>query len=315
MNLRELILDILEKSEKINNNERFDFIEEEIKKIKNLREKLEKEFTLIEFIPDFFSHDSSMEKNWAKASDILLAEYFCEIGYSAEAIKARGNNADVFAYTKKIENEKEKIRNVLVADAKCFRITRTARNQKDFKVTALSEWRKNSMYAVLVALLILYPTKKSQIYYQSIKNNVLLISYSQLQFLLKHNNNFGLKELEEELFNVKSIFETPSQNAIDYFNKINKKIISITDVKEKEYFQFLKQQEFSTLETVSNETTYWLKKLKEKIQNMNIDELRNKFINDVYKIPNKLEDIKKTTKNSKNFILLLEQNFNKRKKQ
>jgi len=309
MNLRELILDILEKSEKIDNNERFDFIEEEIKKIKNLREKLEEEFTLIEFIPDFFSHDSSMEKNWAKASDILLAEYFCEIGYSAEAIKARGNNADVLAYTKEKKGEKEKIRNVLVADAKCFRITRTARNQKDFKVTALSEWRKNSMYAVLVAPLTLYPTKKSQIYFQSIKSNVLLISYSQLQFLLKHNNTFELKDLEKELFNIKSIFETPSQNAIDYFNKINKKIIAITGVKEEKYFKFLEQQEFTTLETVSNETKNWLKKLKEKIQRMDIDELRNKFINDVYKIPNKLKDIEKTIKNSQNFILLLEKNF------
>jgi len=301
MSLRELILDILEKSENIDNNKRFDFIEKEIKNIKNLKQKLEQEFTSIEFIPDFFSHDSSMEKNWAKASDILLAEYFTNIGYFAEAIKARGDSADVLA----IKNNKH----ILVADAKCFRITRTARNQKDFKITALSEWRKSSMYAVLVAPLTLYPSKRSQIYSQAIKNNVLLASYSQLQFLLKYKNKYSLEQLEQQLFNVKSIFNTTSQNAVEYFSKINEKIISITNTDKTEFFNFLENEEIKTLNLVSKESIQWFKRLKRKIENMEIDELKKIIINDVYNIPNKFKVIMKTINNSKSFISSLKNNF------
>jgi type II restriction enzyme len=87
--------------------------------------------------------------------------------------------SDIFGYT-------------LVADAKAFRLSRTAKNQKDFKVGALSGWRKEADYAVLCSPYFQYPRIQSQIYAQAIENNVCLLSWEHLIFMLQR----GVKESE-----------------------------------------------------------------------------------------------------------------------
>lgn len=82
----------------------------------------------------------------------------------------RGDAADVFA-------ESSIYGYTLVADAKAFRMSRTAKNQKDFKVNALSGWRNDSDFAVLCAPIFQYPKKKSQIYHQALTNNVCLLGW------------------------------------------------------------------------------------------------------------------------------------------
>jgi type II restriction enzyme len=82
-------------------------------------------------IPEAIVHDSTEEKLFAKASDIVLSNVFRKIGLKSTVIKERLDSADVqaesllYGYT-------------LVADAKAFRMSRTAKNQKDFKVSTLS---------------------------------------------------------------------------------------------------------------------------------------------------------------------------------
>jgi hypothetical protein len=83
-------------------------------------------------LPEMFEHDSSEEKLWAKFSDILLAKALNNLGIKAEVLGARGNSADVFG---KADNYS------IVGDAKTFRLSRTAKNQKDFKVNALDSWK------------------------------------------------------------------------------------------------------------------------------------------------------------------------------
>lgn len=78
----------------------------------------------------------------------------------------------------------------LVADAKAFRMSRTARNQKDYKIGALSGWRKDAEYAVLCAPYFQYPKSQSQIFAQSIENNVCLLGWEHLIFMLKR----GIRE-------------------------------------------------------------------------------------------------------------------------
>ena len=72
-------------------------------------------------IPECFKHDSTEEKLYAKYCDALLARALCELGLEAKIIEERADSADVFAkgggYT-------------IVGDAKAFRLSRTARNQK-----------------------------------------------------------------------------------------------------------------------------------------------------------------------------------------
>ena len=103
----------------------------------------------------------------AKASDAVLSRAFRELGLKSTVLGQRSDSADVLAESKYYGY-------TLVADAKAFRLSRTARNQKDFKVTALSGWRKDADYAVLCSPYFQYPVKKSQIYAQAVDENVCL---------------------------------------------------------------------------------------------------------------------------------------------
>jgi len=140
-------------------------------------------------IPESIEHDSSEEKLFSKASDALLSRAFRELGLKSTVITERADAADVFA-------ESPIYGYTLVADAKAFRMSRTAKNQKDFKVTALSGWRNDSDYSVLCSPFFQYPQSKSQIYKQAIDNNVALISWEHITFFLEHdikeNDNINL---------------------------------------------------------------------------------------------------------------------------
>lgn len=128
-------------------------------------------------IPEEFDHDSSEEKLWAKCCDILLSLALARLGLESRVIRLRGDSADVLAtgqgYT-------------LVGDAKAFRLSRTAKNQKDFKIAALDDWRRENTYACLAGPLTQFPKKQSQIYKQAVRMNVTLVSYTHLCFLLQY---------------------------------------------------------------------------------------------------------------------------------
>jgi HindIII restriction endonuclease len=100
-------------------------------------------------IPECFDHDSTEEKLFAKYCDYLLAASWSALGMEAEAILERTDAADVAARVGEYR---------VVGDAKAFRLSRTAKNQKDFKVEALDKWRKGAQYACLVCPLYQYPS-------------------------------------------------------------------------------------------------------------------------------------------------------------
>jgi hypothetical protein len=140
--------------------------------------KTEIEQLLIEcgVLPEIFEHDSSEEKLWSKYSDILLAQSFNFLGIRAEVIRTRGDSADVLGKTSIYS---------IVGDAKTFRLSRTAKNQKDFKVKALDDWRRTNDYAVLIGPWNQFPSNGSQIYQQAVEHNVTLLSYTHLRFMLE----------------------------------------------------------------------------------------------------------------------------------
>ena len=74
-------------------------------------------------IPEDIEHDSSEEKLYAKVSDIIPAKCFMELGLKAEVLKERANCADVIAKSRFHGYS-------LVADAKVFRLSRTAKKIK-----------------------------------------------------------------------------------------------------------------------------------------------------------------------------------------
>ncbi|MCU6726661.1 Type-2 restriction enzyme HindIII [uncultured Clostridium sp.] len=133
-------------------------------------------------IPESIEHDSTEEKLYSKASDIVLARCFRMLGLAAKALDERGDSADIIARSISGYNYS------LVADAKCFRLSRTAKNQKDFKVSNLSDWRgAENEYAVLVAPYFQYPQITSQIYSKALDNNVCLLSWEHISILLEKN--------------------------------------------------------------------------------------------------------------------------------
>lgn len=133
-------------------------------------------------IPERIVRDSSEEKLFSKASDLILARSLQLLGYEVEVPKRRGDSADVLARSRFYDY-------FLVADAKSFRLSRTAKNQKDYKVSALRSWKENcsANYAALVAPFFQYPTSESQIFKQALETNVCLFSWENLYFGLTAN--------------------------------------------------------------------------------------------------------------------------------
>lgn len=158
----------------------------------------------IGIIPENIKHDSSEEKLYSKASDIVLAKCFRILGLASKALDGRADNADIIA------NSTYGYNYSLVADAKCFRLSRTARNQKDFKISNLSDWRgSENEYAILVAPYFQYPKKESQIYSKALESNVCLLSWEHISMLINH------KITETENFSLESLWNSSQMIARD----------------------------------------------------------------------------------------------------
>ncbi len=147
-------------------------------------------------IPENIEHDSTEEKLYSKTSDIVLARCFRLLGLASRALDERADSADILAESISGYNYS------LVADAKCFRLSRTAENQKDFKVSNLSDWRgSENEYAVLVAPYFQYPQSTSQIYSKALENNVCLLAWEHISILLEQNVKETISLSMESLWN------------------------------------------------------------------------------------------------------------------
>jgi len=170
-------------------------------------------------IPEHYGHDSSEEKLYSKYTDAVICETFSAIGLRSTVINERADAADVQAHARDF---------TLVADAKAFRLSRTAKNQKDFKVQAMDGWRNGLDYAVIVCPIYQLPTRTSQIYQQAIVRNVCLLSYTHLSTLLALAMRRRALEAEKGLNEIlKSIHILhPSKNAVDYWTGLNRALVS-----------------------------------------------------------------------------------------
>lgn len=169
-------------------------------------------------VPEHYGHDSSEEKLYSKYTDAIISEALTAIGLKSAVINARADAADVQARGGGYS---------LVADAKAFRLSRTAKNQKDFKVQAMDGWRSGLDYAVLVCPIYQLPNRTSQIYQQAIARNVCILSYSHLATLVGLAKRRGAAVATKGLGSVlKSVsLLHPSKNAADYWLGINKALV------------------------------------------------------------------------------------------
>lgn len=166
-------------------------------------------------IPESYGHDSSEEKLYSKYTDVVIHEAYKAIGLRSLVLKARADVADVECYADKYS---------FVADAKAFRLSRTAKNQKDFKVQAMHNWKHGKPYAMVVCPIYQLPSRTSQIYKQAADRSVCIWTYSHLALVARYASEFGQ---ENAIGLIQAIFESvdtlqPSKDAVSYWQALNR---------------------------------------------------------------------------------------------
>lgn len=155
--------------------------------------------TEIGIIPEDIGHDSSEEKLYTKVSDILFAKALKEMNFEVTVLRERSNCADIIAQSRYHNYS-------LVGDAKAFRLSRTAKNAKDFKVDSMVHWREDNDFSVLACPYYQYPKSNSQIYRSALQGNVSLFSWEYLYIILSENiresENVDLRELWNQSHNI-----------------------------------------------------------------------------------------------------------------
>lgn len=174
-------------------------------------------------IPQSIKPSSSEEKLYSKVTDIVLSRCFEELGLDSEVLESRGNSADVQAKSRYHGYS-------LVADSKAMRLSRTAKNQKDFKVSALGDnWvGDNNTFAVLCCPLYQYPSTKSQIYEQALNNKTCFLSWEHLKYLIDNDVR------EDDVFSLEPIWSYAvrlsrsinGDRSANFFDRVNEIICS-----------------------------------------------------------------------------------------
>ena len=173
-------------------------------------------------IPETYPHDSSEEKLYSKYTDSVISHAFGSLGMKSRVLTERADAADVEVIAADY---------TFVADAKAFRLSRTAKNQKDFKVQAMDGWRGKNDVAVVICPIYQLPKRESQIYQQAISRNVCVFSYSHLSVLVRVANMLTTTDASNIL---KSIFSGISKlpvgkSAEVYWRFVNKQFLTHSD--------------------------------------------------------------------------------------
>ena len=169
-------------------------------------------------IPEHYGHDSSEEKLYSKYTDALLAAAYRHIGLTSLVLAERADSADVEAVGENYS---------LVADAKVFRLSRTAKNQKDFKIEALHGWKRGKPHAMVVCPIYQLPARQSQIYQQAIARNVCIFTYSHLAVLVEFSDLAGKRKAQDLLLKILKCAEelNPTKDSVAYWSLINREML------------------------------------------------------------------------------------------
>lgn len=234
-------------------------------------------------IPESYGHDSSEEKLYSKYTDSLLAESFKNIGLKSLVLKERADAADVEAFASGFS---------FVADAKSFRLSRTAKNQKDFKVQAMDGWKRGKPYAMVICPIYQLPSKSSQIYEQASARNVCVFTYSHLAMLVAFAETAGNPKAEKLLLDVFKTVQAlnPSKDASAYWLGINRTMIGFSEEIEG-LWKAEKQAALESIEVAKEEALTFLAQEREKIMRMSHEEALLELVR-VHKIESRIRTIR-----------------------
>ena len=184
-----------------------------------------------------------------------------------------------------------------MGDAKAFRLSRTAKNAKDFKIEALHKWKKGADYACLIGPIYHFLKAKSQVYSQATRFNVALLSYTHLAFLIR-NKNFKCEDLEE-LWNV-SVSVDESQGAVEYWAAVETVILKLTGKSSEDWARVAADTQDRLAEQIKQQVDFWEK---EKRQFATIaHDTAVKMLIDALKIDKKIATIQRLGKIKKRTI-------------
>jgi hypothetical protein len=223
-------------------------------------------------IPEHYGHDSSEEKLYSKYTDALLAHAYAFIGLTSLVLTERADSADVEAVAAGYS---------LVADAKVFRLSRTAKNQKDFKIEALHGWKRGKPHAMVVCPIYQLPTRTSQIYQQAITRNVCIFSYSHLAVLVEFSNLVGKKQAQALLLKILKCAEelNPTKDSVAYWTCLNREMLN-SDPAIRPLWQGEKVATAESILVVKEEALTALAQERERIMRMNREEAIKSLIRD-----------------------------------
>jgi hypothetical protein len=239
-------------------------------------------------IPENYHHDSSEEKLYSKYTDILLSLSFKAIGLRSIVLAERADAADVEAFGKSFS---------FVADAKAFRLSRTAKNQKDFKIQAMDGWKRDKTYAIVVCPIYQLPVKSSQIYQQATSRNVCILTYSHLVVLLAYALIDGKDKAENLLHEIfKSVpLLNPSKDATSYWTAINRTMLHFSSSID-ELWRIEKKAAVESIAAAKEEALRYLANERTKIMQMSHEEALLELVR-VHKLENKIRTIKSLSDN------------------
>ena len=237
-------------------------------------------------IPEDIGHDSTEEKLYAKVSDILLAKSLIEMNLEATVLTQRADCADVVA-------QSHYHRYSLVGDAKAFRLSRTARNAKDYKVNSMAIWKGDSEYAVLVCPYFQYPKSNSQIYKEALSGNIALFSWEYLYILLKE----GIRESSSinlsALWNQSGIISkttTVSNSKSCFLNQQNQNISKILKITPEKFYEYFNSVKDLIVERGNTEIQYYEQEI-ERVKQLNREEAIAEFLRNL-KLESKIATIR-----------------------
>lgn len=147
-------------------------------------------------------------------------------------------------------------------DAKAFRLSRTAKNQKDFKVKSMVDWKGDNDYSILVCPFYQYPKLKSQIYGQTLDGNVCLFSWEHFVLFLendiKESKNMSLKDIWNisDALSANITVKDKNKNT-NFHNNSNDLIRKISGINKRLFSNTFNQCKSSIIERGENEIVFW----------------------------------------------------------
>ena len=237
-------------------------------------------------IPEDIGHDSTEEKLYTKASDILFAKALKEMNLEVSVLTQRADCADIVA-------QSHYHRYSLVGDAKAFRLSRTAKNAKDFKVTSMAHWRGDCDYSVLACPYYQYPKSNSQIFKDALDNNISLFSWEYLYILLKEGVKEDASTNLKELFNQSAVIAdgtTVGKAKANFLMQQNKNIADIINMPQSQFFSYFDDIKKMLVKRGDTEISYYENEIN-RVRQLNREDAINELLKSM-KLDSKIATIK-----------------------